>query len=180
MREVLVSREALEELIDTVDGLEPYRSPLAARWIGMVMWWHQQSTDARRKYFALRAIMIAGGTAIPVVTTVSAATGWRTAGTVAAAAVGAIVAAAAAWEGVANYGETWREKRRAAELLKVEGYQFIQLCGRYSCFGSAGNLSAGYPRAYLIFAAQMEAMIAQEVGEYLSKFDRPDKGTSEE
>lgn len=36
-----------------------------------------------------------------------------------------------AWEGVANYGEVWREKRRAAELLKVEAWQFFQLADKY-------------------------------------------------
>ena len=47
---------------------------------------------------------------------------WR--GQLTIAIVGAVVAGSAAWEGVANYGDTWREKRRAAELLKVEGWQF--------------------------------------------------------
>jgi hypothetical protein len=73
------------------------------------------------------------------------------------------VAANAAWEGVANYGETWREKRRAAELLKVEGWQFFQLCGKYDGEGS-------HERAFPRFAGEVENMIAGEVGEYLAVF----------
>ena len=74
------------------------------------------------------------------------------------------VAGCAAWEGVANYGEIWREKRRAAELLKVEGWQFFQLCGKYQ---DAGTYQKAYPR----FAIEVESMIALEVGEYLGVFD---------
>src|SRR6185437_16497737 len=86
---------------------------------------------ARIKYLALRAIVIMGGSAIPVLATIGTAIGWRTGIEVTTAVLGATVAAAAAWEGVANYGDTWREERRAAELLKAEGYQFFGLGGRY-------------------------------------------------
>ena len=80
------------------------------------------------------------------------------------AVVGAIVAGCAAWEGVANYGEIWREKRRSSELLKVEGWQFLHLCGKYEtdkCHSTA------FPR----FVSEVESMIAREVGEYLGVFD---------
>jgi hypothetical protein len=171
MNEVLVSRESLEQVLNDVTELEPYWFYMKARWIGMVMWWHERSVDARRKYFALRAVVVAGGAAIPVLTAVGIATGRNTGTAIAAAIVGAVVAAAAAWEGVANYGDTWREKRRAAELLKVEGYQFIQLCGKYGRFRDGSDKSMIYGRAFPSFATEVEAMIAREVGEYLSGFD---------
>lgn len=171
MSEVLVSRQSLQQLLNR-DGLEPYRPYMTARWIGMVMWWHERSVDARGKYFALRAVVVIGGTAIPVLATIGIAAEWRTGAAIATAIVGAVVAAAAAWEGVANYGDTWREKRRAAELLKVEGYQFIELCGNYDRFRDGSDDSTSYGRAFPSFAAEVEAMIAREVGEYLSGFDR--------
>jgi hypothetical protein len=65
---------------------------------------------------------------------------------------------------VANYGEIWREKRRSAELLKVEGWQFFQLCGKYQADG-------GHKKAFPHFAAAVEEMIAREVGEYFTVFD---------
>jgi hypothetical protein len=163
--EPLVTRKNLEELIDSIDELKPHRAYIKRRWIGMVMWWHTRSVKARWKYFSLRTVVIAGGVVIPVLTTfLSMRTGWQEGATVAIAVVGAIVAGCAAWEGVANYGEIWREKRRSAELLKVEGWQFLQLCGKYQ---PDKEHNIDFPR----FVSEVEGMIPREVGEYLGVFD---------
>lgn len=163
-KDSLVSREDLEKVIDGIKDLEPYREFLKGRWIGMVMWWHTRSVDARWKYFLLRAVVVAGGVLIPVLSAFGLHAGWERHFSLAISCVGAVVAGCAAWEGVANYGEIWREKRRAAELLKVEGWQFFQLCGKYQEDGT-------YQKAYPRFAAEVESMIAKEVGEYLGAFD---------
>jgi signal transduction histidine kinase len=163
-KERLVSREDLEKLIDGIEELAPYREFLKNRWIHMVLWWHSRSIGARWKYFTLRATMVVGGVMIPVLTTLNMLPEWRDKVTIVIAIVGAIVAGAAAWEGVANYGETWREKRRAAELLKVEGWQFLQLCGAY-------QQDQDYRTAFPRFASAVESMVAKEVGEYLAQFD---------
>ena len=162
--EPLVTRQGLEELIDGIKGLDPYRDFLKKRWIGMIMWWHTRSVGARWKYFLLRAIIVVGGVLIPVLTTLNRHTGFQEFGIDAIAVIGGIVAGCAAWEGFANYGEVWREKRRAAEMLKVEGWQFIQLCGKYQ---PDKQYQVAFPR----FAAEVESMIAREVGEYLAVFD---------
>jgi hypothetical protein len=176
--ERLVTREDLEGLIKGLKGLDDlHREYLKRRWIGMVMWWHTRSLKARWKYFALRAVVVAGGVVIPVLTTLTMRTGWQGSATIAIAVVGAIVAGAAAWEGVANYGEIWREKRRSAELLKVEGWQFLELCGKYELGkefkkpSGEDELSKGYTFAFPRFVSEVESMIAREVGEYLGVFD---------
>src|SRR5207244_4307480 len=115
-KEPLVNRDELENVIDSIKDLEPYREFLKTRWVGMVMWWHGRSVNARRQYFFLRAIVVAGGVLIPVLSVFSMQGGWGGFFLLAISCVGAIVAGCAAWEGVANYGEIWREKRRAAEL----------------------------------------------------------------
>ena len=74
-----------------------------------------------------------------------------------------MVAAAAAWEGVGNYGETWHEKRRATELLKVEGWLFLSLCGKYE----KKSMNEAFP----LFVGEVEKMAAAEIGQYLSLFD---------
>ncbi len=164
-QERLVTREDLEELINGIGELDKsHREYLKRRWIGMVMWWDARSSKARRKYFSLRAVVVAGGVVIPVLTTLSMRAGWQGSATIAIAVVGAIVAGAAAWEGVSNYGEIWREKRRSAELLKVEGWQFLELCGKYA---SDKEHKFAFPR----FVSEVEGMIAREVGEYLGAFD---------
>ncbi len=167
--EPLVTRESLEKIVDGISGLEPYREFLKGRWVAIVMWWHNRSIEARRKYFLLRGIVIAGGVLIPVLSALNMHPGWELYASMALAIVGAIVAGCAAWEGVANYGEIWREKRRAAELLKVEGWQFLQLCGKYEDAGNDTN--AQYKKAFPRFAAEVESMIAREVGEYLAVFE---------
>jgi hypothetical protein len=45
--EPLVSREQLDALIDGMQELEPYREFIKRRWVGMVMWWHNRSVEAR-------------------------------------------------------------------------------------------------------------------------------------
>lgn len=168
--EPLVTQEKLESVIDGVKAdqskhLESSQELyLKRRWAEMVMWWHSRSVNARWKYFLLRAIVVVGGVLIPVLSTFSMRPGWHEGATIAIAFVGAIVAGAAAWEGVANYGEIWREKRRAAELLKVEGWQFLQLCGKY-------QPDKEYKLAFPRFVNEVETMLATEVGEYLKAFD---------
>jgi hypothetical protein len=162
--EPLVSREHLEKLVDRIEGVEPFRDYLKERWIGMILWWHGRAVDARAKYIRLRLVTVIGGVSIPVLTTLSMREELDVYVTVLIALVGAAVAGTAAWEGVANYGDTWREKRRAAELLKVEGWQFLQLTGPYQ---HDKNHHDAFPR----FATAVEAMIAKEVGEYLAVFD---------
>lgn len=166
----LVTLEVLEGIIasakaDPEKQVEPsHELYLKSRWADMVMWWHTRAEGARWKYMLLRAIVVVGGVLIPVLSTISMNASYHEIGMIATAAIGAVVAAAAAWEGVANYGEIWREKRRAAELLKVEGWQFLQLSGKYQ---TDGTLKVAFPR----FVNEVETMIASEVGEYLKTFD---------
>ena len=113
----------------------------------------------------LRAIIIIEGVLIPVLSALEKFTFFDTYSGIATAVIGAIVAGCAAWEGFANYGEIWREKRRASELLKVEGWQFFQRCGDYEKYGD------NHQTAFLHFAAAVENMIAKEIGEYLTVFN---------
>lgn len=165
--EPLVTRQELEQFIDKIKDLEPYGHFLKKRWLKMVMWWHNRSVEARRKYFLLRRIIVIGGVIIPVLSALNMNSRLAPYAAIAIAMLGATVAGCAAWEGVANYGEIWREKRRAAELLKVEGWQFFQLCGKYQAPGNASN-EEKYREAFPRFAAEVENMIAKEVGEYLA------------
>ena len=160
----LVTLEMLEGIITSAKVDPSQELYLKSRWADMVMWWHSRAEGARWKYMLLRAIVVVGGVLIPVLSTIAMNPSYHQIVTIATAAVGSLVAAAAAWEGVANYGEVWREKRRAAELLKVEGWQFLQLSGKYQ---TDGALKVAFPR----FVNEVETMIASEVGEYLKAFD---------
>lgn len=166
----LVTQEILEDIIasiktDPEKQLElSHELYLKRRWADMVIWWHSRAKDARWKYMLLRAMVVVGGVLIPVFSAITMNASYHEIGTIATAIVGATVAAAAAWEGVANYGEVWRDKRRAAELLKVEGWQFLQLSGKYQM---DDTLKTAFP----LFVNEVETMVASEVGEYLKTFD---------
>jgi hypothetical protein len=90
----------------------------------------------------------------------------------AAAVVSLLVAACAALEALYSWGAIWLEKRRAAELLKVEGWLLLHRGGRYK-----GQTEAD---AFPEFVTEVESKIAAEVGEYVAVAQsaqmRPNKG----
>ena len=166
MRKIpLVDVKQLAAVIERLgDELGPLQIEfMKARWLHQIIYWDQRSRDARWKYFSLRLILVLGGVSIPVLISLGAQASAERSLTVAAAVISAAVAAAAAWEGVANYGQIWLEKRRAAELLKVEGWLFLQRADKY-----AGQ---DYTTTFAIFAGEVERLIAKEVGEYVASFD---------
>src|SRR5271163_980549 len=68
-RDDLIDKDALEKLIEqlTLDRGDPptRKTALKTRWLGMVMWWHRRSTEARKKYFLLRGLQIFGSVTLP-------------------------------------------------------------------------------------------------------------------
>jgi uncharacterized protein DUF4231 len=158
----LVDPRKLAQVIDLLkDQLDLAQVEfLKGRWLHQVQYWDQRSRTARWKYFSLRAVTVIGSVSIPVLTTVTTQAGISP---VIASIVASVVAASATWEGVASYGQIWLEKRRAAELLKVEGWLFFQLADKYA--------GLTYKAAFPPFAAEVERLIAKEVGEYVGVFD---------
>ena len=161
----LVDVEKIVAAIDLLGkDLEPRQIEfIKSRWLHQVEYWDQRSRGARWKYYGLRLVMVIGGVSIPVILSVGPDFLGSRMPTIIASVVSAIVAAAAAWEGVANYGQIWLEKRRAAELLKCEGWLFIQRADKYA--GQTVQIAAA------LFAAEVERQIAKEVGEYVANFD---------
>ncbi|HET6996613.1 MAG TPA: DUF4231 domain-containing protein [Chitinophagaceae bacterium] len=165
-QEPLVDKARLESIVDKLksDLTANQIEFIKTRWLGQVVYWDQRSRRARRKYFAMRATMVLGGVALPVFTTLAITyPAQNTFFSILATFLGAIVAAAAAWEGIANYGQIWLEKRRAAELLKVEGWLFFELADRYS--------ATSYAEGFKSFAGAVENLIGKEIGEYVAVFD---------
>jgi len=78
----------------------------------------------------------------------------------AAALVSLLTAGAAGIEALYGWGGIWIEKRRAAELLKVEGWSFLHGGGPYR----GRPVNDGFPD----FVTQVESQIAAEVGEYVA------------
>jgi hypothetical protein len=74
--------------------------------------------------------------------------------------VSLLVAVCAGLEGVFGWGDIWREKRMAAELIKSEGFNFLQLAGGYAQFKT-------HQEAYKLFAQSVEELIRHEIKDYI-------------
>lgn len=156
----LVDVAQLEALIEgaRLDGTQ--KEYLRKRWLHQIRWWDDRAWEARRKYFRLRMIIVLGGVLLPFLTTASFSVpleSWMRRG---AAVVSLLVAACAALEALYSWGAIWLEKRRAAELLKVEGWLLLHRGGRYK-----GQTEAD---AFPEFVTEVESQIAAEVGEYVT------------
>jgi hypothetical protein len=84
--------------------------------------------------------------------------GWVLA--VASIAASLVVAICAGIESLFSFGGIWREKRAAAELIKSEGFSFLQLTGEY------GNCKS-HRDALSRFAANVEQLIRTEIKDYI-------------
>jgi hypothetical protein len=113
------------------------------------------------RYYCWRLLTILGGVTVPALVTlnlngpVRAPLSWAT------FAVSLLVAISAAVEGFFRYGERWRHYRRTAELLKTEGWQFLQLTGHY-------RRHAAHALAYPLFASRVEDILQQDVDAYIT------------
>jgi len=162
-RPVLVDLVKLRELIEGLELEDPRRNEyLIARWLKYVEWWDAQARKAKWKYVALRSAVVIGGTLIPALVALRelkllAGADWVFA--VGSIVVSLVVAICAGLEGLFGFGDIWREKRSAAEVIKSEGFSFLERIGKYQGMTHA--------EAYEIFAARVEDLILGEIKEYM-------------
>jgi hypothetical protein len=160
----------LEQLKKMVDELGESKELSASQvaflrteWLHQVDLWDAWSRRANWWYYALRLLIVIGGASLPVLLTLQVQAPSDVLA-IAAVVVSAIVAAAAAWEGVANYGQVWLLKCRWAVTLRAEGWRFLHRVGKYT--------GPNYEQVFPSFVLEVEALIAQEAGDYVGKLDR--------
>jgi hypothetical protein len=160
---ILVDSTKLRELVAGLDlHDEKTKQYIEARWLKYVEWWDSRANSARKKYYALRSAVVIAGALIPALVglreLVEGEYGWIF--TVASIVASLIVAICAGIESLFNFGDIWREKRAAAELIKSEGFSFFQLIGEYTPFKS-------HQEAYPLFARNVENLIRNEIKDYI-------------
>jgi len=171
---VLVDLKALRALINGLDLKDQkLKDYIDARWLKYIEWWDWRSRDAKTKYQALRAAVVIGGALIPALVGLRELNVWGNYNWVFAVAsivASLVVAICAGIEALYNYGDIWREKRGAAELIKSEGFSFIQLAGEYRHYSS-------HDTAFKLFATNVERLIRSEIKDYINVVtpDKPDK-----
>jgi hypothetical protein len=169
-------RSELERIIEKLD-LEPLRKEfLRLRWLDQVLWMEERANNTKVLYYILRLTTIVGGVIIPALVSISLPSKDAITDVITwvVFVLSLLVAISAALEGFLRYGEQWRHYRLKVELLKNEGWLFLQLSGRHDYRHFPSHAEA-YPR----FAQRVEKLNRLEVGEYLTEVVR-DKGEEDE
>jgi len=157
----------LEQLRTLMSGVElndqKLNEYINARWLNYVEWWDSRAAKAKWKYLTMRSAVVIGGAFIPALVGLRelerfSDVTWIFA--VASVLVSLVVAICAGLESVFGWGDIWREKRMAAELIKSEGFAFLQLIGGYAQFKT-------HQDAYKLFAQSVEDLIRHEIKDYI-------------
>lgn len=158
-------KENLNQLIDAVNLTDLQKRFLKSRWLDQLMWMESSAKKAQMRYYLLRLMCIIGGVMIPALVgldmddKMNEFIRWMT------VLLSLMVAVSAAVEAFFQFGERWRHYRRTAELLKIEGWRFFQLCGPYQ---NADSHEAAYP----VFAGRVEETFQGEVEDYIARVVR--------
>jgi uncharacterized protein DUF4231 len=161
---VLVDLERLRALVAGLDlGDQKWNEYIDARWLNYVEWWDSRASDSKRRYQTLRCAVVISGALIPALVglrelQVLGQYAWVFA--VASIVASLVVAICAGIESLFGYGNIWREKRAAAELIKSEGFSFLQLSGNYAQYDTHHD-------AYQFFAKNVEDLIRNEIKDYI-------------
>ena len=134
-----------------------------ARWLKYVEWWDSRAAKAKWKYLALRSTVVVGSALIPALVGLRELKRFEEADwmfSVASIFVSLAVAICAGLESLFGWGDIWREKRMAAEIIKSEGFSFLQLTGGYAQFKT-------HQEAYKLFAQNVEELIRHEIKDYI-------------
>lgn len=157
----------LEELKTLMTGVQlsdvKLNEYINARWLKYVEWWDCRSREAKWKYLGLRSAVVIGGALIPALVGLRELPqigkyAWMFA--VASIAASLVVAICTGLESLFGFGDIWREKRMAAELIKSEGFSFLQLTGGYAQFKT-------HEEAHKLFAQNVEDLIRHEIRDYI-------------
>lgn len=160
----LVDVGKLRELLKKLELGDPQRNAhLEARWLQYVDWWDSRASKAKSKYLGLRGTVVVGGALIPALVglrEMAALAPYAAWFAVASIVVSLLIAICAGLDSLFGYGDIWREKRIAAEMIKSEGFSFLELTGKYATFKT-------HKDAYQAFASNVEDLILKEIKEYI-------------
>jgi hypothetical protein len=152
------------EVIDALE-LEPLQKAyLKSRWLEQVMWLESRASSMRDWHRRLRIGAILAGAIVPILITMNfdenkTVDKWLKVVTV---GISAAVTVAGAVEEFSQFGEKWFRYRRAAEVLKSQGWQFMQRSGAYREF-------TNHRLAFPMFAEQVEGIIQRDVEVYVEE-----------
>jgi len=166
----LVDAAKLCGIIKSLKLCEAQEKSMKDRWLRYVLWWDSRAKRAKRWYQFLQGTVVIGSAAVPVLLALSQVkqladdNWWLIVGSI---SISFLVAVCAGIESLFGFGDTWREKRDACELIKSEGYSFFQKSDVYE--------GQEHRDAYPKFAANVEKLIRSEIKEYLGAAENRQK-----
>lgn len=172
----------LGQVIDGLDLAPPRKVWMRERWLDQIYWFDRRAEQANLRHTYLRVIAIGGGVLIPGLVSVHAGSSslwvWDWVRPL-AFVVSLMVAAAVGLDEFFHFGERWRHFRRTAELLKAEGWLFIEGGGRYKQEQHRRNFHELF---FPVFATKVEEIIRRDVEVYLTRIvqEKQDDADEEE
>jgi hypothetical protein len=157
-------RDEFGSLIDKLNVDDDRKRLLRSRWLDEVTWMERKANRARNGYYALRLTTVVGAVLVPALVSLSPSDQTlEDVVRVATWVVSLVVAITAAVEQFFHFGERWRSYRRTAEMLKTEGWLYLQLSGPYARDGTT------HADAYPEFALRVEELIQSDVDHFLTE-----------
>ncbi|OQW33906.1 MAG: hypothetical protein A4E19_19245 [Nitrospira sp. SG-bin1] len=161
-------RAEMDKLIASLDLPELNKEFMRARWLELVMWMDGKAKESVWWYRRLRLATIIGGVIVPALVSLNVSDDTEPVIKLLTFVVSLVVALSAAVEEFFRYGERWRHYRRMTELLKSEGWHFLQLSGSYA--------DQTHIQAYPSFATRVEELSREEVESYITQVFKEKKG----
>jgi Protein of unknown function (DUF4231) len=159
----------LERAINRLDMKEDNREWMKDRWLDQVLWFDKRAAQANLRHSGIRIVAVVGGILVPALVTIasrSTSTSGRNAAGEVAFVVSLLVAIAVGLDSFFHFGDRWRHFRRTAELLKTEGWLFIEGAGRYKAHQHFADF---HDRFFPFFASKVEELIRRDVEIYLTQ-----------
>ena len=162
----LINVVELSAVVDNLELDEKLKDRIKNRWLKYLERWDDRAAKNKWKHYTMRAIVVVGGVLLPALVGTVAIPSLSNLNEIGENAVqrvafclSLIVGVAAALEGVFRFGEIWRDKRAAGEVLHCEGWRYIQLVGKYK--------GMTHKDAFPDFASTVEDIIEHEIKDYL-------------
>ena len=158
-------------MIDRLDIDEFRKDALKSRWLDQLLWLESNAGKAKKRFYTLRLVTIIGGVITPALVSFNIGP-YREVFLWSAFGMSQAVAISVAVEELFGFSGRYRTFRNTAEGMKVEGWQYFQLAGQYSCYRS-------HSAAYIEFAGRVEAMIKLDIEGYMAQVQQADAATQQ-
>ena len=152
-------------LIDALDDIDHIKKEyMKRRWLDQVLWMENRSGQMRTWHRRLRVSMIVASSLVPFITVIDAQCHSATQQILKLLTVGlsVVVTVGATLDEFFSFGDRWYSYRKAVELMKSQGWQFLELSGAYREYEDRSE-------AFPVFADQIESIIQRDVELYVTE-----------